>query len=97
MCTIVCTCSEQVINDQSVRLYLIPGVPEDTPFGPRSRCEIKEIRWFDINSLPLLKADQVGIVGRGASQTRGQWAGVQVRPGGQEAGLQVRPGGRGCK
>jgi mRNA-decapping enzyme subunit 2 len=48
-----------VINDQSVRLYLIPGVPEDTKFSPKSRCEIKDIRWFDINQLPLVKSDQV--------------------------------------
>jgi len=49
---------EQVINDQTVRLYLIPGVPETTKFKTNTRCEIKDIRWFDVNSLPLNKTDQ---------------------------------------
>jgi hypothetical protein len=57
--SLVSSVAEQVINDQSVRLYLIPGVPEDTAFSPKCRCEIKEIRWFDINNLPLCKSDQV--------------------------------------
>ena len=45
------------INDQTVRLYLIPGVPETTQFKTNTRCEIKDIRWFDINSLPMNKTD----------------------------------------
>ncbi|XP_023336993.1 m7GpppN-mRNA hydrolase isoform X2 [Eurytemora carolleeae] len=49
---------EHMLNDQPVRLYLIPGVPENTKFEPRSRCEIRDIRWFDINLLPLNKSDQ---------------------------------------
>ena len=49
---------EQVINDQTVRLYLIPGVSETTMFKTNTRCEIKDIRWFDINSLPSSKTDQ---------------------------------------
>ena len=49
---------EQVINDQTVRLYLIPGVPETTQFKTNTRCEIKDIRWFDINSLPGSRTDQ---------------------------------------
>ena len=48
---------EQVINDQTVRLYLIPGVPETTQFKTNTRCEIKAIQWFEVNSLPTNKAD----------------------------------------
>ena len=48
---------EQVINDQTVRLYLIPGVPETTQFKTNTRCEIKDIRWFDVNALPSSKTD----------------------------------------
>jgi len=49
---------EQNINEHTVRLYLIPGVPENTKFQTITRCEIKDIRWFDINSLPTSKTDQ---------------------------------------
>ena len=48
---------EQVINDQTVRLYLIPCVPETTQFKTNTRCEIKDIRWFDVNSLPSSRTD----------------------------------------
>jgi len=48
---------EQNINDHTVRLYLIPGVSENTKFKTETRCEIKDIRWFDINSLPTNKTD----------------------------------------
>merc|ERR1711953_696271 len=49
---------EMNINDHTVRLYLIPGVSEATQFQTTTRCEIKDIRWFDINSLPTSKTDQ---------------------------------------
>jgi len=49
---------EMNINDHTVRLYLIPGVSESTQFQTTTRCEIKDIRWFDINSLPISKTDQ---------------------------------------
>ena len=38
---------EQNINEHTVRLYLIPGVPENTKFQTITRCEIKDIRWFE--------------------------------------------------
>lgn len=49
---------DHTLNEQSVRLYIVSGVQEDTPFHPRSRCEIRDIKWFDINSLPTNKSDQ---------------------------------------
>jgi len=48
---------EQVINDQTVRLYLVPGVAESTQFKTNTRCEIRDIRWFDLSSLPSSKSD----------------------------------------
>lgn len=32
---------EQRISDQLVRLYIIPGVPKDTKFNPKTRKEIR--------------------------------------------------------
>lgn len=32
---------EQKISDQLVRLYIIPGVPKDTKFNPKTRKEIR--------------------------------------------------------
>jgi len=49
---------ESVINDQTVRLYMIPGVSELTKFQTNTRCEIRDIQWFDVNSLPTNKMDQ---------------------------------------
>ena len=49
---------ESVINDQTVRLYMIPGVAENTKFQTNTRCEIRDIKWFDVNSLPTNKMDQ---------------------------------------
>ena len=51
---------EKVINDQTVRLYLIAGVEEDFPFAPRSRGEISDIRWWDVTSLPTSLSDKLG-------------------------------------
>lgn len=50
---------EQVINDQTVRLYLITGVPESTSFAPQTRCEIRDLQWFEINTLPMNRSDMV--------------------------------------
>ena len=49
---------EMNINDHTVRLYIIPGVSEATQFQTTTRCEIKDIRWFEIASLPTSKTDQ---------------------------------------
>jgi len=49
---------EHQLNEQFIRLYIVTGVQENTAFETRTRCEIKDIRWFDVNSLPANKADQ---------------------------------------
>uniref|UniRef100_H2ZTC9 m7GpppN-mRNA hydrolase n=1 Tax=Latimeria chalumnae TaxID=7897 RepID=H2ZTC9_LATCH len=45
------------INDQLARLYIIPGVPKDTKFNPKTRREIRNIEWFSIEKLPCHKND----------------------------------------
>ncbi|XP_040275586.1 m7GpppN-mRNA hydrolase [Bufo bufo] len=48
---------ELKINDQLARLYIIPGVPKDTKFNPKTRKEIRNIEWFPIENLPCHKND----------------------------------------
>ncbi|XP_008421315.1 m7GpppN-mRNA hydrolase isoform X2 [Poecilia reticulata] len=48
---------EQKITDQLVRLYIIPGVPKDTKFNPKTRKEIRNIEWFPIEKLPCHRND----------------------------------------
>ncbi|NXL90856.1 DCP2 hydrolase, partial [Alectura lathami] len=45
------------INDQLARLYIIPGVPRNTKFNPKTRREIRNIEWFSINKLPSHRND----------------------------------------
>ncbi|XP_059949224.1 m7GpppN-mRNA hydrolase isoform X2 [Mesoplodon densirostris] len=45
------------INDQLARLYIIPGIPKDTKFNPKTRREIRHIEWFSIEKLPCHRND----------------------------------------
>uniref|UniRef100_A0A8C7EDN8 m7GpppN-mRNA hydrolase n=1 Tax=Nothoprocta perdicaria TaxID=30464 RepID=A0A8C7EDN8_NOTPE len=45
------------INDQLARLYIIPGVPKNTKFNPKTRREIRNIEWFPIDKLPCHRND----------------------------------------
>eukprot|EP00092_Neocalanus_flemingeri_P003858 GFUD01004154.1.p1 GENE.GFUD01004154.1~~GFUD01004154.1.p1 ORF type:complete len:416 (-),score=116.83 GFUD01004154.1:73-1320(-) len=49
---------EQVVNNQTVRLYLVAGVSEKNVFCPRSRGEISSIQWWDLASLPTRVGDK---------------------------------------
>lgn len=49
---------ETSIGEQSVRLYIITGVPMDTSFIPRTKGEIKQLKWFPIHQLPSHKNDR---------------------------------------
>ncbi|ETW29662.1 hypothetical protein PFFCH_02932 [Plasmodium falciparum FCH/4] len=42
---------ETHIEDQPIKLFVIPGIREDTKFQPKTRKEIGDIRWFDIEKL----------------------------------------------
>jgi mRNA-decapping enzyme subunit 2 len=48
---------ESLINDQTVRLYIISGVQKDTKFQPKTRKEIKNVEWFAVADLPNTKKD----------------------------------------
>ncbi|XP_014207360.1 m7GpppN-mRNA hydrolase [Copidosoma floridanum] len=48
---------ESVINEQLVRLYVISGVQKDTKFQPKTRKEIKNVEWFELEHLPNNKKD----------------------------------------
>ncbi|KAK7070145.1 mRNA-decapping enzyme subunit 2 [Halocaridina rubra] len=49
---------EMSIGEQRVRLYIITGVPMNTEFIPRTRGEIKQLKWFHISQLPSHKNDR---------------------------------------
>ncbi|KAI9321574.1 Dcp2, box A domain-containing protein [Dichotomocladium elegans] len=43
---------EKTIHDQSIRLYVVHGVPENTDFQTQTRKEISQIEWFKLDELP---------------------------------------------
>ncbi|RPA98176.1 DCP2-domain-containing protein [Choiromyces venosus 120613-1] len=43
---------EVTMREQNMRLYIIPGVPEETKFEPRTRKEISKIAWHYLSDLP---------------------------------------------
>jgi mRNA-decapping enzyme subunit 2 len=47
------------LNDQEVRLYIVPGVPKSTNLKPLTRNEIRKIQWFPLKSLPSHKGDTI--------------------------------------
>jgi len=49
----------KTINDQECRLFLIPGVPMNTEFKPIAKFEIRDIKWFALDSLPSSKNDPI--------------------------------------
>ncbi|XKL68055.1 hypothetical protein PGB90_003546 [Kerria lacca] len=48
---------ESTIHDQLIRLYFIIGIDKNVTFEPQTRCEIKAVRWFPIEQLPISKKD----------------------------------------
>lgn len=43
---------EMNIKDQNVKLFIIPDVPMDFPFEPKTRKEIGAIQWYTVAELP---------------------------------------------
>lgn len=43
---------EREFNGQIVRLYIVKQVPLETKFAPKTKNEIKEMRWFPIADIP---------------------------------------------
>ena len=42
-----------------MRLYLAPGVSEETVFGTKTKSEIRDWQWFPVDELPLSKKEAV--------------------------------------
>jgi 8-oxo-dGTP pyrophosphatase MutT (NUDIX family) len=40
------------VQDQNIRLYIVPGVAEDAAFVTQTRKEISKIAWFNLKELP---------------------------------------------
>ncbi|KZT65159.1 DCP2-domain-containing protein [Daedalea quercina L-15889] len=49
---------ELSIKEQSISLYIVPGVPEDFPFETRTRKEISKIQWFRLSDLPTWRRNK---------------------------------------
>eukprot|EP00096_Caligus_rogercresseyi_P004418 TRINITY_DN18674_c0_g1_i1.p1 TRINITY_DN18674_c0_g1~~TRINITY_DN18674_c0_g1_i1.p1 ORF type:complete len:337 (-),score=65.42 TRINITY_DN18674_c0_g1_i1:79-1089(-) len=47
------------VHDRTTRLYIIPGVPMSTEFKPRTRNEIRDVKWFPLVDLPTNKKEQI--------------------------------------
>ncbi|XP_065199911.1 m7GpppN-mRNA hydrolase [Planococcus citri] len=50
---------ESTIHDQLNRLYFIVGINKNITFEPQTRGEIKAVKWFPIEELPISKRDIV--------------------------------------
>ncbi|KAI3625705.1 hypothetical protein CBS9595_001066 [Malassezia furfur] len=49
---------ELTMREQKVRLYIVPGLSEDTPMETQTRREISRIEWFPLSDLPTGKKDK---------------------------------------
>lgn len=49
--------AEHNLNEQLCRLYFVPNVPKTVSFKPKTRGEIKDLQWFNVNDLPCHKKD----------------------------------------
>lgn len=50
---------EFVMGQQRMRLYIIPGVKDDTMFAPQTKKEVSEIAWHRVDELPVANGDSV--------------------------------------
>ncbi|KAG0570478.1 hypothetical protein M758_6G159200 [Ceratodon purpureus] len=50
---------EVVMGQQRMRLYIIPGVKDDTSFAPQTKKEVSEIAWHRVDELPVASTDSV--------------------------------------
>nr|ACO10213.1 mRNA-decapping enzyme 2 [Lepeophtheirus salmonis] len=50
---------EIVVHDRTTRLYIIHGVSMNTDFKPRTRNEIRDVKWFPLVDLPANKKEQI--------------------------------------
>lgn len=50
---------EFVLGQQRMRLYIIPGVKDDTLFAPQTKKEVSEIAWHRVDELPVTNGESV--------------------------------------
>ena len=58
---------EAHVNDQVVRLYIIPGINKNEKFEPKTRNEIKAVNWFPIYDIPTNKKEATLKLGTNAN------------------------------
>ncbi|KAF2156676.1 DCP2-domain-containing protein [Myriangium duriaei CBS 260.36] len=46
------------MREQHMRLFVFRGIPEDTPFEPKTRKEISKIQWYRLADLPTLRKNK---------------------------------------
>lgn len=51
--------AEHLLNEQLSRLYFVTDVPTNIAFKPKTRGEIKNVQWFNVDDLPAHKKDNV--------------------------------------
>jgi mRNA-decapping enzyme subunit 2 len=56
---------ECTMRNQRIRLYIVPGVDEDTQFETQTRKEISKIAWFSLSDLPTWKENKAPPQGMG--------------------------------
>ncbi|XP_033634805.1 m7GpppN-mRNA hydrolase-like [Asterias rubens] len=56
---------EATFNEQLARLYVVTNVPVETDFKPKTRGEIKDVKWFHVDDLPTHKKDNAPKVNLG--------------------------------
>ncbi|KAK0558707.1 mRNA-decapping enzyme subunit 2 [Tilletia horrida] len=56
---------ELTMREQKIRLYIVPGVSEDTHFETLTRKEISKIAWFRLRDLPAWKHNSGEATGNG--------------------------------
>lgn len=50
---------EFVMGQQRMRLYIIPGVKDDTLFAPQTKKEVSEISWHRVDELPVANGESI--------------------------------------
>lgn len=56
---------ELTMREQKIRLYIVPGLDEDTYFETQTRKEISKISWFSLSDLPTWKKNKAPPQGMG--------------------------------
>lgn len=56
---------ELTMREQKIRLYIVPGLDENTHFETQTRKEISKISWFSLSDLPTWKKNKAPPQGMG--------------------------------